>query len=176
MSFSVRDSRSQDKIAALKSGQLLFQALPKEALCLNGVIQVSNRPFQFIKKQNSTIFGQCEVSGHAPIGPDTLTVSGSTLTNQAGNNGEAAIRVDGAETAITLNNSTFNSGRGAGVTQHTFLNVTSVDRAGVAFSSVVNLIANSSTLNGDILADADSTTNVSLRSNTGAYFLCRHAS
>jgi len=100
------------------------------------------------------------------VGPDTLTVSGSTLTNQAGNSGEAAIRVDGAETDITLNNSTVNSGTGAGVTQHTFLNVTSIDRAGNAFASAVNLTANSSTLNGDILSDADSTTSVSLHNNT----------
>ena len=96
------------------------------------------------------------------LGPDTLTVSGSTLTNQAGNSGEAAIRVDGAEANITLKNSTVNSGTGAGVTQHTFLNVTSIDRAGVPFSSVVNLIANSSTLNGDILVDATSSANVML--------------
>jgi hypothetical protein len=96
------------------------------------------------------------------LGPDTLIVSGSTLTNQAGNNGEAAIRVDGAEAKITLNNSKVISGTGAGVTQHTVLNVTSIDRAGNPFGSLVNLTANSSTLNGDILSDAASTTNVHL--------------
>lgn len=96
------------------------------------------------------------------LGPDTVTVSGSTVINQAGNNGEATIRVEGAETNITLNNSTLNSGTGAGVTKHAVLNVTSIDKAGMPFGSVVNLTANSSTLNGDILADATSSANVML--------------
>jgi hypothetical protein len=84
-----------------------------------------------------------------PHGPDTVTVSNSAVNAIAAASDEAAFRVDGAEANITLNSTTDNPGA-----QNLFLNVISVDKAGNPFASLVNLTANSSTLNGDILADA----------------------
>jgi autotransporter family porin len=96
------------------------------------------------------------------LDPDTLTVSGSTITATAAGTGQAAIRVEGAEANITLESTTVEPGA-----QNLFLNVTSIDKFGAPFGSVVNLTASSSpTLNGDILSDADSTTSVSLQNNT----------
>ncbi len=91
------------------------------------------------------------------LGPDIVAVSNSTVNATAALENQAAIRVDGAEANITLNNTTDNPG-----TQNLFLNVISVDKAGNPFNSLVNLTASSSTLNGDILVDAKSTANVFL--------------
>jgi hypothetical protein len=55
------------------------------------------------------------------------------------------------------------SGIGAGVTQHLFLEVDPFDEEGNNFPSLVNLFASRSTLNGDILVDATSTANVFLQ-------------
>jgi outer membrane autotransporter protein len=91
------------------------------------------------------------------LGPDTVTVSNSHINAVAAGANEAAIRVDGAEANVTLNSTTDNPGA-----QNLFLNVISVDKAGNPFNSLVNLTASSSTLTGDILADANSTANVFL--------------
>jgi Pertactin len=91
------------------------------------------------------------------LGPDTVTVSGSTITATAAGANEAAIRVDGAEANVTLNSVTDSPG-----SNNLFLNVISVDKAGKPFNSLVNLTASSSTLTGDILADANSMANVFL--------------
>jgi hypothetical protein len=91
------------------------------------------------------------------LGPNTLTVSRSTITATAAGAGEAAFRVDGAKANITLDSVTVNPGA-----QNLLLNVTSVDLNGAPFGSVVNFTVNPSTLNGDILVDAASTANVFL--------------
>jgi Pertactin len=95
------------------------------------------------------------------LGPSTLTVSGSTITATAVGAGEAAFRVDGAKANIMLHSVTVNSGA-----QNLLLNVTFIDLNGAPFGSVVDFTVNSSTLNGDILSDADSTANVALRNST----------
>jgi len=87
------------------------------------------------------------------LGPSTLIVSSSTITATAAGAGEAAFRVDGAEANITLNSVTVKPGA-----QNLLLNVTSIDRAGTPFDSVVNFTVNSSTLTGNILVDPSTVT------------------
>jgi hypothetical protein len=99
--------------------------------------------------------------------PDRITLTRSSLTNLGGGNGEAAFRVEGAQVNIFLDSSMVDSGTGANVTQRLLLNVTPIDLSGDEFPSLVNLTAtNSSTLNGDILVDASSRAEVSLRFNS----------
>jgi outer membrane autotransporter protein len=117
------------------------------------------------------------------LGPNTVSLTSSKLTNLAGGNGEAAFKVEGAVANIAVTNSTVDSGVGA--TQHTLLDVTQTEQvAGKAPSAVnattavtptpqvgtlpslVDLTASNSTLNGDILVDASSSANVKLEHNT----------
>jgi hypothetical protein len=123
------------------------------------------------------------------LGRNTVALTSSTLTNLAGGNGEAAFKVEGADVNIAVTNSTVNSGVGA--TQHTLLDVTQTEQvqtlqvaqrapppvvnvppAGTPtprvadHSSVVDLTAGNSILNGDILVDAESTANVVLGHNS----------
>ena len=102
--------------------------------------------------------------------PDTVTLTGkSTLTNLAGDNGEAAFQVVGADVNIAVTDSTVDSGTGA--TQHTLLEVSQTvtqigDQPPVVHPSVVDLTADNSNLNGDILVDATSKANVKLEHNS----------
>ena len=129
--------------------------------------------------RDSTIHGDrngivaSDASGHFwfgddfPFNPDTVTLIRSSLTNSAGGNGEAAFRVMGAQADIFLDNSTVDSGTGAGVTQHLLLHVSPIDLLGNEFPTNVNLTAtNSSIMNGDILVDAKSTANVFLETSS----------
>jgi outer membrane autotransporter protein len=113
------------------------------------------------------------------LGSDTVTLTNSKLMNLAGNNGEAAFKVVGADVNIAVTDSTVDSGVGA--TQHTLLDVTqsvpsqaritpvnptpAVTQA-ANHPSVVNLTADHSTLNGDILVDATSIANINLIDNS----------
>ena len=95
------------------------------------------------------------------LGPNTLTVSGSTITATAAGAGEAAFRVDGAKANIMLNSVTVNSGA-----QNLLLNVTSIDSNGAPFGSVVDFTVHGSALAGDILAEAGSVANINLVDNS----------
>jgi outer membrane autotransporter protein len=95
------------------------------------------------------------------LGPNTLTVSGSTITATAAGAGEAAFRVDGAKANITLNNVTVTPGA-----QNLLLNVTSVDLNGAPFGSVVDFTVHGSALAGNILAEAGSVANINLIDNS----------
>jgi outer membrane autotransporter protein len=117
--------------------------------------------------------------GIQTLGPNTVTLTNSTLTNRAGDNGEAAFKVEGAVANIAVTNSTVDSGVGA--TQHILLdaaqsiqslarkppeNVTPAVTQTENRPSVVDLTADNSILNGDILSDSVSTTTVHLEHNT----------
>jgi outer membrane autotransporter protein len=110
------------------------------------------------------------------FGPDTVALTSSKLTNNTG----AAFKVEAADVNITVTNSTVDSGA-----QHTLLDVTGtvptvtqlraivspnvtapVARAQTPFNSLVILTSSSSTLNGDILVDANSNANVMLEHNS----------
>jgi hypothetical protein len=68
------------------------------------------------------------------LGPDTVTLTSSKLTNSTG----AAFKVEGADVNITVTNSTVDSGVGA--TQHTLLDETAgVFGTQMPFNSLVNL-------------------------------------
>jgi outer membrane autotransporter protein len=95
------------------------------------------------------------------LGPNTLTVSRSTITATAAGAGEAAFRVDGAKANITLNSVTVTPGA-----QNLLLNVTSVDSNAAHFGSVVDFTVHGSALAGDILAEADSVANINLVDNS----------
>jgi outer membrane autotransporter protein len=119
------------------------------------------------------------------IGPNTVNLTSSKLTNLAGGNGEAAFKVEGAVANIAVTNSTVDSGVGA--TQHTLLDViqteqapesppltvvtdpsavTSTPQVGTKPSVVSLTAADNSMLNGDILVDASSRANVVLETKS----------
>jgi len=118
--------------------------------------------------------------GIQTLGPNTVTLTNhSTLTNSAGDNGEAAFKVEGAVANISVTNSTVDSGVGA--IQHILLdatqsvqslarkppeNVTPAVTQTENRPSVVDLTADNSILNGDILSDSVSTTTGHLEHNT----------
>jgi hypothetical protein len=94
---------------------------------------------------------------HTNFGPDNVTVTNSHVNAVAAGVNEAAFRVDGALANVTLNSVTDSPGA-----NNLFLNVIALDKSGKPFNSIINLFSNSSTLSGDILADSNSTANVSL--------------